>query len=185
MSRTVRRALAAPAVRLVAGTVVASLLMVGARAGGWPPWWERLPGPYRPGSFERSVDPQNLAAARWTGGWLGRNHLIAADMTGWILLASYSYQSPVAGQAAPLYYSPRFGLVEAQLADRLSVEYLWVDLRMSEQTPASGAYFMADPEAGRHHAPIPRANLTKFGDLPGVNLVYDGGDIRIYDVRNL
>jgi hypothetical protein len=179
------RSSAARGGQLVAGTAVAALLMVGARAGGWPPWWERLPGPYRVGSFERSVDPQNLAAARWTGAWLGRGHRITADATGWILLASYSYQSPIAGEAAAAYYSPEFGLRDAQLLDQLSVEYVWVDLRMSEQTPASGAYFTGDPESGRHSAPVPRANLTKFGDLPGVNLVYDGGDIRIYDVRNL
>ncbi|MEV4757066.1 hypothetical protein AB0J86_18405 [Micromonospora sp. NPDC049559] len=174
-----------PGVRLVAGTVVLTLFMVGARAGGWPPWWERLPGPQRPGAFERSVDAHNVTAARWTGAWLGRGHRIAADATGWILLASYSYQSPIGGQAAPVYYSPRFGLREAQLLDQLSVEYVWVDLRMSEYTPPSGAYFTADPESGRHNAPVPRENLTKFGELPGVNLVYDSGDIRIYDVRDL
>ena len=146
---------------------------------------ERLPGPYRVGAFERSVDPQGITAARWTGAWLGRGHRISADATGWILLASYSYQSPIAGRAAPAYYSPEFGLRDARLLDQLSVEYVWVDLRMSEQTPASGAYFIGDPESGRHSAPVPRANLTKFDDLPGVNLVYDGGDIRIYDVRDL
>ena len=179
------RSSAARGRRLVAGTAVATLLMVGARAGGWPPWWERLPGPYRVGAFERSGGPAGIMAARWTGAWLGRGHRISADATGWILLASYSYQSPIAGQAAPAYYGPEFGLRDARLLDQLSVEYVWVDLRMSEQTPASGAYFIGDPESGRHSAPVPRANLTKFDDLPGVNLVYDGGDIRIYDVRDL
>lgn len=171
--------------RATATVLVATLLMVAARATGWPPWWERLPGPYRPGSFERSVEEQNLAAARFSGAWLGRGHLIAADSAGWILLASYGGQSPVAGQAAPIYYSPRFGLAEAQLVDRLSLEFLWVDLRMSEQTPASGAYFTGDPRSGAHDVPVPRASLTKFDELPGVDLVYDSGDIRIYDIRDL
>jgi hypothetical protein len=180
-----RRSPSARRGQLVAGTAVVGLLMVGARAGGWPPWWERLPGPYRVGSFERSVDPQNLAAARWTGAWLGAGHRITADVTGWILLASLSYQSPIGGEAASVYYNPEFGLRDARLVDQLSVEYVWVDLRMSEQTPASGAYFVGDPESGRHRTPVPRANLVKFGELPGVNLVYDSGDIRIYDVRNI
>lgn len=180
-----RRVRAGWPARATATVLVAALLLVAARATGWPPWWERLPGPYRPGSFERSIGAQNLTAARFTGAWLGRGHLIAADSAGWILLASYGRQSPVAGQAAPVYYSPRFGMAEARLLDRLSVEFLWVDLRMSEQTPGSGGYFIGDPRAGRHDTPIPRANLTKFDELPGVDLVYDAGDIRIYDVRDL
>lgn len=171
--------------RAATTVLVATLLMVSARATGWPPWWERLPGPYRPGSFERSIGSQGVTAARFTGAWLGRQHLITADSAGWILLASYGKQSPIAGQAADIYYSPRFGLAEAQLVDRLSVEFVWVDLRMAEQTPGSGAYFTADPRAGQHDAPVPRANLTKFDELPGVDLVFDSGDIRIYDIRDV
>lgn len=171
--------------RATVTVLVATLLMVAARATGWPPWWERLPGAYRPGSFERSIQSQGVTAARFTGAWLGRRHLITADSAGWILLASYGKQSPIAGQAADIYYSPRFGLAEAQLVDRLSVEFVWVDLRMAEQTPASGAYFTGDPRAGQHDVPVPRANLTKFDELPGVDLVFDSGDIRIYDIRDV
>jgi hypothetical protein len=180
-----RSMLAGLRTRAEVGTAVAILLMLGARTGGWPPWWERLPGPHLVGGFERSVDPQSLAAARWAGAWLGTGNRIAADATGWILLATYGHQSPISGEVASAYYSPEFGLRDAQLMDQLSVEYLWVDLRMSEQTPASGSYFIGDPERGRHSVPLPRASLTKFGNLPGVKLVYDSGDIRIYDVRTL
>jgi hypothetical protein len=141
-------------------------------------------GPHLVGGFERSIDKEGVTAAGWTRGWLGRGHRVSADITGWILLGSYGRQVPV-GETASAYYATEWGFDEAKLLDDLSVDYLWVDLRMSAQTPAAGAYFFADPEAGKHRAPQPRRNLAKFDELPRVDLVYDSGSIRIYDVRDL
>jgi hypothetical protein len=58
-----------------------------------------------------------------------------------------------------------------------------VDDRLSRQLPASGAYFLVDPQAGRHTHPIPAGNLTKFDTVSRVNRVFDNGHIRIYDMR--
>ena len=72
----------------------------------------------------------------------------------------------------------------SQLADA-GVQYLLVDLRLSTQLPAGGSYFPDDPQQGRHTAPIPRRSLTKFDGVPGIDRVYDSGDIVIYDVQGV
>ena len=45
--------------------VAAAVILMGGVASGWPPAWDRLPGPYLAAGFERSVDPQGIAAAEW------------------------------------------------------------------------------------------------------------------------
>jgi hypothetical protein len=176
-----RRAVRVPPV--VLGTAVAVLLMIGARVGGWPPYWEQLPGPHLVSGFERSIDAQGVSAAYWTQDWLGPRNRIAADLTGVTLVSTYGSQDPVA-EASQLYYDNGWGLDDVLLLQSLSVDYLWVDDRLSRQLPASGAYFLIDPRNGRHTSPIAAANLNKFDAVPGVNRVYDNGDIRIYDMRN-
>jgi hypothetical protein len=165
------------------GAAMATLLMVGARAGGWPPYWEQLPGAYLVSGFERSVDDQSVAAAQWTRTALGERHRIAADSTGVVLASTYGRQQAL-GEAADLYYDPVWGLRDQQLLQDLAIEYLWVDLRLSRQLPASGAYFPVDPQAQRHTTPVPFARLVKFTAIPGVSRLYDSGDIQIYDMRD-
>ncbi|GII23956.1 hypothetical protein Pme01_35530 [Planosporangium mesophilum] len=164
------------------GAAMATLLMLAARAGGWPPYWEHLPGKYLVSGFERSVVGENVTAAWWTGEALGWRNRFAADLSGATLVSTYGRQDPV-GEAADLYYDPVWGLRDQQILQSLQIDYLWVDVRMSQQLPASGVYFVVDPKAQRHVTPVPLENLVKFDHIPGVNLVYDSGNIRIYDVR--
>jgi hypothetical protein len=164
------------------GAAMAALLMLAARAGGWPPYWEQLPGPYRVAGFERSVDGENVTAAWWTGEALGWRNRVAADVTGATLVSTYGRQDPV-GEASALYYDPGWGLRDQQILQSLSIDYLWVDVRMSQQLPAGGAYFAVDPQAQQHVTPVPLDHLVKFDHIPGVSRVYDSGNIRIYDVR--
>jgi hypothetical protein len=156
--------------------------MVGARAGGWPPYWEQVPGPYLVAGFERSVDAPSVATARWTVGALGPGNRIAADSNGVTLASTYGRQEAL-GEAYDLWYDPVWGLRDQQILQSLSVDYLWVDVRLSQQLPASGAYFPGDPQAQRHQTPLPPEQLAKFDHLPGVSRLYDCGDIRIYDMR--
>jgi hypothetical protein len=169
---------------VVLGTAVAVVLLIGARAGGWPPQWEYLPGPYLVAGFERSIDAPGISAAKWTSDWLGPGHRVAADITGVTLVASFGGQDPV-GDASRLYYDPTWGLDDAVLLQKLAVDYVWVDERMSTQLPVSGAYFRTDPRTGELTAPIPSSNLTKFNDIVGISLYYDNGNIRIYDMGHV
>jgi len=162
------------------GAAMATLLMVGARAGGWPPYWEQLPGRYLVAGFERSVDAQSVAAAQWSRTGLAEDTRVAADTNGINLLSTYGRHDTV---GASLYEDPVWGLRDQQLLASAAVDYLWVDLRMSQQLPAEGGYYPGDPDTGKHTAPLPRAGLTKFDGVPGVSRVYDSGDIEIYDMR--
>jgi hypothetical protein len=176
-----RRPIRVPPV--VLGSVIAVLLMIGARVGGWPPYWEQLPGGYLVSGFERSVDQEGVAAAVWTGDWLGPDHRVAADLTGATLVSTYGKQDPV-GEASQLYYDDTWNLDDELLLQSLGVDYLWIDTRISRQLPISGAYFPVDPKNGQHSTPIPAANLSKFDEVAGINRVYDNGDVHIYDMRN-
>ncbi|HEY2672274.1 MAG TPA: hypothetical protein VGJ07_18130 [Rugosimonospora sp.] len=168
---------------VVLGPLIVTLLMLGARVGGWPPYWEELPGPYLVSGYERSVDEQGVTGAVWTRDWLGPDHRVAADITGATLVSTYGDQNPV-GEASKLYYDGTWNLDDELLLQSLGIDYLWVDTRISQQLPISGAYFPVDPQTGMHTSPIPPENLSKFDGVTGINRVYDSGDIRIYDMRN-
>ena len=163
--------------KIAVGTAIATLLLVGARAGGWPPVWGLLPGPYLVAGFERSVDPAGVAAARWLAQSPG--HRVAGDITGVSLASTYGRQDPVR-EGAELYTDVQWGLDDENAVTNLAIDYLWVDRRMALQLPASGAYFEHDPSAGRHLKPLEAAALRKFDALPNVDRVYDNGEIRIY-----
>jgi hypothetical protein len=169
--------------RLAAGSAVATLLLVGARAGGWPPVWALLPGPYLVSGFERSIDASGLAATDWARSTLGPGHRFGGDITAVALTSTYGRQDPVR-ESAPLFAGERWSLTDDELAARIDLEYLWVDRRLAEQRPASGAYFEHDPRAGRHTAPLPVATVTKFDSLIDIDRVYDNGDVRIYRLGN-
>lgn len=169
------------AARIMVGTAVATLLLVGARAGGWPPVYGLLPGPYLAAGFERSVDDSGVAAAEWLAQDPG--HRLGGDITGVALGSTYGRQDPVR-EAAPLYEGPVWTPQDRQLAADLAIDYLWVDRRMATQVPASGAYFENDPQAGRWTSPIPAADLAKFDRIETVDRVYDNGNVRIYEMGN-
>ena len=164
--------------------MLTAVVFVGGITSGWPPFWERLPGPYKVSAFERSVEPEGIAAAQWTLAHLGPGNRFAADFTNYTLLGTYGDQD-VVRNVADVYYSPVFGPAQVtQLADA-GVQYLLVDLRLSTQLPAGGSYFPDDPQQDRHTTPIPRRDLTKFNSVPGIDRIYDGGDIVIYDVQEV
>jgi hypothetical protein len=65
---------------------ILTLMVVGGIAGGWPPYWGRLPGPFMVEASERSIEPQGETAAWWTRKYLGENIRIAANYTNYYLL---------------------------------------------------------------------------------------------------
>ncbi|MEP7022248.1 MAG: hypothetical protein ABJB47_00210 [Actinomycetota bacterium] len=161
--------------------VVVLLLMFDGLANGWPPYWERLPGPHQIAGAERSVGPAEIAAATWALTVLGPGNRFAADEGSYPVLGSYGYQKPLR-YVAYLYSSPVFTPAENAQAQFQGLRYVLADRRLSLSLPASGRYFPVDPHAGKYTRPLPLAYLTAVGRAPGVNRAYDSGDIVIYQL---
>ncbi|HEY5989070.1 MAG TPA: hypothetical protein VIV12_22225 [Streptosporangiaceae bacterium] len=158
------------------------LLMFDGLANGWPPYWERLPGPHQVAGTERSVGPEEIAAARWALAALGPGNRFAVDSGSYPVLGSYGDQEPVR-DIAYLYTSAAFTRSDVRRAQEQALRYLLVDRRLAAALPVSGQYFPVDPDAGRYSGPLRAADLAKFDSAPGVARLYDSGDIVIYDLR--
>jgi hypothetical protein len=161
--------------------VVVLLLLSDGLVNGWPPYSERLPGPHQVAGYERSVGPAEIATAQWTLAVLGPGNRFATDFGSAPVLGSYGDQSPV-HNVAYLYTSRLYTQADALQAELQGLRYVWVDLRLSKSLPASGQYFLVDPNAGKYKHPLPAADLEKFNDVPGVDRIYDSGDIIIYEL---
>ena len=162
--------------------VATGVILMGGVASGWPPIWDRLPGPYLASGFERSVDPQDVAAAGWALGALGPGHRWAQDFSAYTLLATIGDQNPVRAVGV-LFDGKGADAAARSLVEGEDIQFLAVDLRDSMQLPANGAYFPVDPNAGRYSSPLPRADLEAPDRVPGVGRIYDSGDICLYDLR--
>jgi len=168
---------------VVAVTVVAALVLVlNGLVNGWPPYWERLPGPYQVAGAERSVGPEQVASADWALAVLVPGNRFATDEGDLPVLGSYGNQDTV-GDDGYLYTSPAFTQADAEQVQAQSIGYVLVDRRLSEMLPVSGQYFPVDPNVGKYTRPLPLAGLTKFNHVPGVARVYDSGNIVIYDLK--
>ncbi|HEY0533223.1 MAG TPA: hypothetical protein VGD29_16670 [Actinoplanes sp.] len=170
--------------RVVAGALVVTVLMAGARVGGWPPARQLLPGPYLADGFERSVDQYGLDAADWERDMLGPGQRTGGDLTAIGLASTYGRQDPVRG-VGPLFYAEQWSDSDEDLVGTLALSYLVVDTRLGEQLPANSQYFDNDPDVGRITRPLTAQQLDKFDDLPQWSRLYDNGTIRIYRVGGL
>ncbi len=164
---------------VVAVAVVGSVMLVfDGLANGWPPYWERLPGPHQVAGAEQSVGPLEIASAQWADEQLGPGNTFATDNGDFAVLGSYGDQNPI-DNVAYLYTSPTFTGSDVQQAAKQAIRYIVVDRRLSEALPASGSYFPGN-DPGRYTHPLPLADLTKFDHVPHVARIYDSGDIVIY-----
>jgi hypothetical protein len=168
----------------VTAVVVAAIsaLLIDGLANGWPPYWERLPGPHQVAAFESSVDPEEVAISNWSLAQLGPGWRIASDQGIYPVLIGYGGQNPLQ-QISWLYAVPTWSLALAQHASAQNVQYVETDTRLTKSLSPNGPYFPGD-----HLAPtktIPLANLTKFNNIGSVARVYDDGTITIYDLVSL
>jgi hypothetical protein len=158
------------------------ILLLDGLANGWPPYWERLPGPHLVSSFERSVGPEEIAASDWTLAHLGVGNRFAADAGIYPVLAGYGDQDPLY-DIQYLYNSPTYTVAVAEQTSALDIQYVVADSRLSQSLPASGDYFPGDPAVATKT--IPLGNLTKFNHVKGISRVFDDGNIVIYDLQSL
>jgi hypothetical protein len=166
----------------VGAAVVAtvSALLINGLANGWPPSWERLPGPHEVASFEASVNPQEVNIGYWSLKELGPGNVIASDQGLYPVLIGYGNQNPQ--QQVSLFYSTPSWTVQvsgSNGASGLNIQYVETDTRLTTSLPPSGNYFTDQPVVT---GKVPLANLTKYNHIEGVARVYDDGTINFYDL---
>lgn len=180
-----------PAVRRIAGRLTISVVVVVLLAGGvvigWPPD-SRVPGPPLIEADPRSVEPYDLAAARWAAGHLQPGSPMVADRVNGLLMSAYAHQNPLIGAVhdlpfAAIITSPWWGPTEERLLLGPHIRYVVVDRRLAGRLPALGIYVDHDEtDANAHRLPLSPLAVKKFEGRPNLPRVYDNGKVAIYEV---
>jgi hypothetical protein len=168
--------------------VVLSVIFLGGTMLGAGSPWQLLPGPYIVVADRHSIEPQGIQTALWASSWLGPDHRVATDRINRMLMMTYGQQRVVTSLAdqvdiSPVFFDNQPGPTDLALLRQAHVRYLVVDMRLSTGLPAIGIYFEdGEPASMRHTRPISVIALAKFQFIPGIQRIYDSGDIVIYDI---
>jgi hypothetical protein len=170
---------------LVSGML--GLLFAGGIVIGWAPS-VRLPGVPLVEADARSVEPYDLAAARWARAHLPAHSRIVADRANAVLMAAYGLQDPQVGKVVGLYVatlitSPTFGPPEQRIVSQDAIRFIVVDRRLSTQRPVVGYYVdNEEPGAFSYRTPLPATAITKFEGHRSLSRIYDNSEVSIYEV---
>jgi hypothetical protein len=151
-------------------------------------FFERLPEGANPRGYERSLQPDVVAASIWALNHLGPNNMFGAnDVDSWAL-ATYGDQDLADGRLLwPIFFSESVNSGVVQNIKNLRLRYLLVNWRMTRGVPQSGDHYVHafEPEAGHQSHPFPAPALEKFSSDPCIQLIYDAGPIQIYDASQI
>lgn len=171
---------------LAAGLCLTCLFLGGVISGSGG---NALRSPYKVSADEASVEPMGVHAAAWTREWLGRGNRFATDRINRLLVATYGRQDVVTSLADGIDTSGIF-LAPALTANQMAaireggIDYLLVDLRLSQGRPFVGHYFEQNEDEADETPPDP-ATLLKFNRQDRTSRIFDNGWIIIFDVRAL
>jgi hypothetical protein len=167
--------------------VVATGVFVGGHLMGSGPDWARLPGRYLVSADGRSMDPETLAAVRWSVDAIPVGSRLAADRVGSVLLSAQAGAWPVNGAdklfTPELYFADKWGPHQLKVLRHLHLRYLYVDRRFANELPRLGSYFYKGETPGPQR--LTSAELTKFDGIAGLRAVYRHGPIVIYDTSGM
>lgn len=169
----------------------ATITFLGSVVLGAGPISQQLPGPYQVSSDARTVDPDNLAAARWMATHLPTGSRVYADRVGGLLAASTGRQFTVRHistgvDASRLLLDPKFTEKDVAVIRAAGIRYVIVDRRDANGLPNQGVYVESGEFNGEgRKTPAPLAALTKLAGVTGVQRLYDNGAIAVYDVEAL
>ncbi len=172
-------------------TLAISVVFVGSIILGNGPAEAILPGPYQVVADGRSIEPEGIQSAMWTYTYLGPNNRMDTDRINRLLMSVYGDQrlvTPIDDKIdeEAIFFSSNLGPYEISALQQAKLHYLVVDLRLSQGLPYVGFYFdSGEVDAFQRTTPLDIRALTKFNTVPGINRVYDSGDIVIYDVGGL
>jgi hypothetical protein len=163
---------------VAAGLVV---VLVGGVCISWPVWWERLPGGSLVATvFERGVDERSVAAAQWLEAHTAPSSRVAGDVNALVEIGTRAHRNAVSGLADVFYERTIDARVIGELRSN-RVDYIWVNRRLTHTPSSNGVYYGT---SGYLYTTAPTAAaLHKFDDAPGVQCVFDNGEIGLYDVR--
>jgi hypothetical protein len=149
-----------------------------------------LPRHYKVVADALSVEQMGIDAGRWTRVWLGPNKRFAADRINRLLLVTYGRQQVVTTlqdqiDTSRLLFTGKLGPEERHALKTADIDYLLVDMRLTQALPRLGVYFERgeDPRLNAE-PPEPRA-LLKFNQMALVSRPFDNGTIIIYAVAPL
>ena len=156
-------------------------------AGGLVIGWQanvRLPRPVEAaaGAFVQRTETQ--AFVDWASATLPSGSRFIADETSSRLLATAGFrESPGTRSQGGLNLVTLPDLPDwTRLALRdAAIDFVVLDRRRNSDAPLIGAFL---PRPGDARELYPVAVHRKFDGLPGARLIYDGGDILVYDVRD-
>lgn len=179
--------------RLARAAVVApvlTLILLGGIVAGSSPR-TRLPGPYQAGAGTLSVEREGLEAAAWARRTLGPGNRMAADQTNTTLMGSYGAQRVVSQPAdgvivSGIFLGTQLGTYQRRLLEDGDVTYVLEDDRIVGVPPPQGYFFEKwELEVFDYGSVVTTETLVPYASSPGAYRVFDGGDIRIYDVTGV
>ncbi|ORW39375.1 hypothetical protein [Mycobacterium paraense] len=151
-------------------------------------FFERLPEGTKPHGYERSLQPDVIAASIWALQNLGPNNMFGAnDMDSWAL-ATYGDQDLADSRRLwPVFFSESIDSAIVQDIKDLRMRYILVNWRMTLSIPNLADHYVhtQEPEAGHQSHPFPAKALEKFSADPCIQLIYDAGPIQIYDATRI
>ena len=172
-------------------SVLATTTFLGNVVLGSGPTEQQLPGPYLISADSRSVDAANVSVAQWLAANLPTGTRVYGDRVSGGLAAATGRQFNVMNvstgiDASRLILDAEFGQADVDLITAARIEYVIVDLRLSNGLPNEDVYIENGEFGGEDRtAPVKAAALTKFNSVPGVDRVYDNGSLLVFDVRSL
>ena len=172
-------------------SVLATTTFLGNVVLGSGPTEQQLPGPYLISADSRSVDAANVSVAQWLAANVPAGTRVYGDRVSGGLAAATGRQFNVMNvstgiDASRLILDPEFGQADVDLITAARIQYVIVDLRLSNGLPNEDVYIENGEFGGQDRtSPVKVAALTKFNSVPGVDRVYDNGSLLVFDVRNL
>jgi hypothetical protein len=171
----------------IVGILLTLVFLGGIVSGGAT---SAIPSQYKVAADAPSIEPMGVEAAKWMRTWLGPRNRIAADRTNRLLAALYGRQAiatTIHGgvDTSTLFAAPELTDYERGLIHKARLDYVLVDLRLSQALPQVGVYFEKGEPADVHKAPLDASALLKFNKEPSLSRLFDNGSIHIYDVGAL
>lgn len=165
---------------LTAGAL--AVVLAGGAITGWP-WDSQLSLPMRVRSAAGpTISSPPLAMAEWAEKNVSSGRFAALTADARLLLdpAERDVVSDYVADVNDILPAPSLSSWELPLLREEGVRFVVADQRVVSNDGFRGYYF-ATPNSPRN-ALLPRSAVTKFGNAPGVERIYDNGMIIVYDI---